>query len=759
MLTQRPTSLGTLLLAMVFLTGVWVTDAQAAAPAKTPKPADTPAPATKPADTTVDTTPPPSTKDKKVSELWEDLIHYVKIARPDLAKIFAEAILDAKPDPREIYALSIHTPDSQSVLARGQTSKDLKDVIARLKRTIEEGYKAERGDSKQVERAIQMLVEGERAYALGVERLKVSGEFALPQLIQKLTDPKSTSDMKSRIVTVLPQLGREAVRGLSCALQNNDAELQQVLAGALGQLEYPHAVPRLKELLERKDILPKTRGIAKTALLACSGGQGVLDKSAADLFYDLAERYYYRTDSLRPDERFEKANVWYWQEGLGLTFKPVPVQVFYDIYAMRMARLALQHDPKCYQAVSMWLAANIRREIDMGAGAAGEPAGATQPAGAEQLPAKFYVLASSAKYQQDVLTRALRDKDSPMAVKVIEALVETAGAKSLVEPGATGTTPLVEALSFPDRQVRFLAAEALAKALPDKKFSGSSFVMPVLVEALRQTGKKGAVLIAADATQRAALKDAIRAAGYELVEDANPTAAMKLARDAVGVDVFVVGDSPDASDVLAMLRRDPVFSGMPVVVVGQTTRLRDLAAKDGRMVLIDADAKGEAIPQAMTEAINLGTGKPFTPEQAAEWAVRAAEAIRRIGVTNSPVYDASEACRALAAALGHTDPKVQTAAARALAVMSAPEAQRAVAALALKADADEKLRVEAFEAATESARRLGNQLTEEQAKGVVDVVTGKGTEAIKVAAAKLLGSLNLPSEKIKDLIIGASSND
>ena len=58
----------------------------------------------------------------------------------------------------------------------------------------------------------------------------------------------------------------------------------------------------------------------------------------AQLCYDLAEKYYYGAESLQPDIRYETANVWYWQEGFGLTYKSVPRRIFSDIYAMRTAR-------------------------------------------------------------------------------------------------------------------------------------------------------------------------------------------------------------------------------------------------------------------------------------------------------------------------------------------------------------------------------------------------------------------------------------
>lgn len=74
---------------------------------------------------------------------------------------------------------------------------------------------------------------------------------------------------------------------------------------------------------------------------------------------------------------------------------------------MRLAQAALKYDPSFYPAVSLWLAAKMRQEIQ------GGPPETPAPEG--EPGAKFYALAGSAKYLQDVLGRALRDKDSALA--------------------------------------------------------------------------------------------------------------------------------------------------------------------------------------------------------------------------------------------------------------------------------------------------------------------------------------------------------
>ncbi|MCD6303537.1 MAG: HEAT repeat domain-containing protein, partial [Planctomycetes bacterium] len=441
-------------------------------------------------------------------------------------------------------------------------------------------------------------------------------------------------------------------------------------------------------------------------------------------------------------------NIWYWDKSLGgLTYKSVPRQIFCDLYAMRMARLALKHDAGFYPAVSLWLAAALKREVDL-------PKGATDPTrGASEPPAKFYILAAGAKYQQAMLSRALRDRDWPVAVGAIEALGQTAGAESLVRPVAGGAQPLVEALSSSNRLVRYWAALSLARALPRKKFTGDELVMPVLAEALRQSGTKTALVVAADQEKLNALKDVLRGLGYEVIGTADAAKGLDQARAKGGADVAVLASDPDPMTGAKLIRQDPLLASMPIVVAGQTERFQALAKADSRVRLVAVTAGGKEVSDAVTEVVRASAGKPLTPDEATQWAVRAAEAIRKLGLTRSGVFDVTRARQSLVKALADPRNEVKVAAAEALATIPGPRAQRAIAGLALDGSADEKVRLAAFAALGESVRMYGNSLSDDQAQSIVQIVDAASAGRIRSAAAEILGALSLPSEMVKGLIV------
>ena len=683
-----------------------------------------------------------------LEDLWKNLVYYIKIARPELAKSYALGILESlkggeKPD--NLYLLTTSTMGWRETLTRGSKLEGLAAPLGDVSKAIEEGYNNRRADPTEIRKAIDMLESGITGYELAVSRLKDSGEYALPQLIQRLTDPKTSPVLRERIVNVLPRLEMAAARPLCVAMLSDSDELQVICANALSQIGYPMALPHLKELYDRQGALPKVKEAARRAILAI-GGETAFRKPCAELFYELAENYYKGAQSLCPDIRYATANVWYWKEGLGLTYKAVPREIFTDAYAMRNAALALKQDANLYPAVSLWLSANFKKEADM-------PKGAKDPTlGDNEMSAEFYALASSAKYLQDVLGKALAEENFPVAVGAIGALEKTAGPKNLVTSASGGATPLVRALTCPDRQVRYMAALALAKAMPTENFTGSDVVATVLNEMIRQTGSKRALLIVEDSKTRNIMKDALRAAGYELVEQPDPAKAKSAARAVAGVDVVVMAERPDPKDFIRQLRSDQMFMAVPAAVLDTTVEFSRFAEKDKRTVVIDK-LEAPVVTAAVEKAAQMGAGKPLTPEEASNWAVKAANAIYNLGLTNNLVLDVKYTRTSLIGALADKRGEVQTAAAGALAMMNAAEAQRAIATLAVTGQASEKVRVAAFGSLSESVKKFGNLLTDDQAQAVLEVVNeAKASRDLRNAAAGALGALNLPSEKIKALI-------
>ncbi|KPK79047.1 MAG: hypothetical protein AMJ81_13870 [Phycisphaerae bacterium SM23_33] len=359
-----------------------------------------------------------------------------------------------------------------------------------------------------------------------------------------------------------------------------------------------------------------------------------------------------------------------------------------------------------------------------------------------------------------MLERGLEEGNLAVAVGAIAALRDTTGAESLITTmdRQGGAQPLVAALNCPTRLVRYMAAETLALARPNRRFTGSHLVVPRLVEAVRQTGAMAVVLGDPDLDHRNKVKDLLRAAGCRVFDADSFGQALQDAQDAGGVDVCFIATNiagPGFKEAVIRLRTEEILSRLPVVALArlaETSDAREMAKTDPLLLLLaeeETEAAGvQDVLKKIGELVNT-----LPPEEAADWAIRAAAALRMLADTGNVVYDLTSAVKPLIAALADKRDPVRIAAAGALAPLGAAQSQRAIADLADDAEASEEVRLAGYACLSESVRLFGNQLTEKQIKAIIDVVTAAGSLKLREAAAQALGALNLPSEQIKQLIV------
>src|SRR6185312_15922379 len=303
------------------------------------------------------------------------------------------------------------------------------------------------------------------------------------------------------------------------------------ICAVLGDIGYPIAGPNLVALAHGDQSSNQVKQAATIALQRLNVNP---NSNAGDLFYGLAEKFYYGTASIQPDPRSPRAFVWYWTKG-GLTSKSVPPQIFNDIMTMRESEHALRHNPgNADQAIALWLAANIRRGINL-------PQGETDPTRAADEPQPhYYNVAEGAKYLNLVLERSLKDNtpQSPaVALAAIKSLQDIVGQSNMFS--GTSSQPLVDAMRYSDRQVRFEAAFAIASALPQKSFQGQDRVVPLLAEAVSQSGTPG-VLIVGPQNERTTLASDLK--NFSVAGGTDPSSAIADSGAIPSVDVILMNE-------------------------------------------------------------------------------------------------------------------------------------------------------------------------------------------------------------------------
>ena len=567
-----------------------------------------------------------------LEENWNDFLHYTKIGRFDLAKGYAQAVLQSNPDPAELLKLSKENPQGYAILLRVNEfapDPELAELSGKIIAIIEQGGFIRRADPRIIVEEIKRLSGTERGWLAAVKRLRNAGEYAIPFMLDAMADDSRKGELPY-IVRALPEISRGAIRPLVAALQTENAALKAHIITALGKIGYPQSQAYLKYVVENESST-ELRALAEQGIRQIDPAAVRLD--AAQLFYLLGEHYYYHTQSLAPVEDADFANIWFWDSNRQrLVREEVDISYFNELMAMRACEWALRADAGFGQAIGLWLAAYFKAES----------AGVEMPAyfGQYHADALVYATTAGVEYLHQALGRAVKDKNAYVALGVIEALGTTAGEKSLLYRIGSAQ-PLVQALVFDDRMVRYSAAIAIAAAGPKERFAESRLVVENLAEALGQNSQ--------------------------------PTTG--------------------------------------------------------------------------------GAGR-WNEQVADSYALRAATVMLKLAQSRNLVIDLSGAQGALVSAINDNRSEIQILAGQILAHLDSPGAQRAIAVMALDDNNSLDVRKRAFESLGTSAKLNANMLVESMVDSIYTLISSNETDAeLRSAAAAAYGALNLPSRKVKDLIL------
>ena len=567
-----------------------------------------------------------------LEENFNDLVHYLKISNFDLAQGYAESIVDSNAAPVDVFKLADANPQGYNLIVKARENTNetaLAESCGGVLDLIEMGRYIRRSDPKVIIEEIARLSTTSRGRLTATKRLADAGEYAIPFMIDVLAD-QSRKDEWPSVSQALAQMSRQAIRPLAAALQSGNVAVKSEIIKALGKMGYPQSLPYLKYVVE-KDTSAELMALAQESIRKID--PAALNASAAQLFYRLADDYYYHAESLAPAEDVNFANIWFWDAQKSFLIREqVDNRYFNELMSMRCCEWSLKADPGFGQSIGLWIAAFFKAE-------------SYDP----QMPAYFgqnhpdafvYATTAGAEYLHLALARAIRDGDSQVALGVVEALAVTAGPKTIFY-SVGSTQPIIDALSFNNKAVKYSAAIAIASAGPIGAFSQSQ------------------------------------------------TAVMNL-----------------------------------------------------------ADAISETADEAASALSN------WNAELADSYALRAAQAMLKVAQTRNSALDLSIAEKALIIATKDRRADIQMLAGQILAYLKTPASQRAIAAMALSDTNSKEIRVEAFNSLAVSAKQNGSLLDDAAIDAIYSLISEGSTDPdLRSAASSAFGALNLPSQKVKSLIL------
>ena len=681
------------------------------------------------------------------AESLADFVHYTQIAKPELAAANAAALIDSGITDAELAELvdegRVSRDRFDAALSRAHRIPELEDIAAELDRRVLTGRLDLARDQKRIEEAIAMLTGTLRMKMLAKRLLAAAGEYAVPALLRVITEG-GNENLRSQAEEMIIMIGRHAVTPLCAALPELDPANQRRVCSMLGEIGHPHAGPALMELAVNEAAPATTTNAAARAFRRVGGVNGDLSL----LYTRLGRQYFNESESLIAYPFESTNNVWSYDPFSGLGATPVATEIFSEVMAMHAASKALHIDPGNAAALSLFVAANLRRSNEL-------PPGAVDPIyGENPYSPEFYAMVFGTQVCLDVLAMGIDRLDTPLVHDAIAALSQTTGGANLFTASG-GRQPLLDALRYPDRRVQYEAALTLGEALPRQRFPGDVRVVPLLASAVRTGDESFAVVIADSEEDRRVHATRLENLGFTIVAAGEGLAEVRPeVAHAVGVDLVVlqVASAQEAVDTVGELHVEPQTAAAPILIVAPAVDLarlkrdfRDEIRVKVARARVNADAYGASVDEVMLRA----AGGRMMEAEAEAYAIDAIMTLRDIAISGSTAYTIIDAESALVQALAARRGALRLSVADILALIDSDRAQRVLFDAALAASDEEQ--IDLLDRVAESVKRFGDRTEPRHVEGLLNLITSSGGYTAE-AAARVHGALVLPSGTAIELI-------
>jgi hypothetical protein len=686
-------------------------------------------------------------------QMLKDFIHYVLIARYDAADLVGQQLLTMELPPQaftDLLDTSGEYSRFKSAIGeamRADAGGDLESTAAALERLYESGRLERARSPEEIGRNIGLLTGQLQGRYLATQRLLTAGEYAGPQLVEALLDSQSP-ELQAIVQQILIEMGSQSVMPLCVSLMNVTGPQQELVANVLGLKGYRTALPYLADVAESTSVAP-VRQACERAIERLGGAGGA---SVAQLYLQLGEAYYAERPEVTSFAGEDYQLLWSYlagAPGTSLIMTPILTEVYHEAMAMRLAEATLREDAQSIDAAALWVASNIKRDVE-------QPDDYDNPVyGADRREPTYFAVAAGMAVDHRVLARALDTRNTPLARRTIAAIEEIAGGSQLWS-GTTDRRPLVEALGYPNRRVQYEAALAFGAAQPSSPFEGADRVVPLLASAVRDASAQYAMVLTQDVEQYQALRRVLEAAGYQVLPRAASLDDLRQEiADIAGIDVIVAALPRDAAlEMIEQARYSAKLAATPVLALLDAQDAATTAPRFERESMVMVRRAGiteEAIANAVSQLVGDASGGTIGDDEARSYSERAITVLRDLAVSGNEVLHVQDATGPLIGALSSASGGRRMAIAEVLAFIPDPRAQQALVDTALASSGGEQAALLAHVA--DSAKRFGNQLDERQVARVVTVATSDAPEE-SLAAAALLGALGVPNSDFLPQLLG-----
>lgn len=672
--------------------------------------------------------------------LMDAVVLMTDLARPGLAKMYLEKLLEANPDDATL--LKLRDKHGPAMFLRLSNDKRLQPESITLLEKVNAAFRKGATDPTRIDKLIGDLSKTAAEREVAILQLRNAGSHAAARLVATLNVSRDDAQRKLLLYT-LTRLNREVVPALLGAVEGPNPDLRATVIEALGWLGEPQAIGDLWHPAFGEAQPPAVQLAARQALARLLFGTvkrvGEVSQFGAAAQLAKSARRNLRGDGDWPLNDDGQVELWNWDEATGtVAMTPVSAETASIRAALRQARQAFELAPNRLDLHALYWVALMSNELQNA-----EPGTAisTRPG------STFHIgLQLGPEVLQTALVEAMSLGEPVVAAIALQALSQTGSARMLKSTEGR-PAPVVAALNYPDSRVQFASASTILTWDPPTTFRGASRVVEVLARALTDAGSARGVAIDANEQRATSMSAALREMGFESDMAQTGQDGFKIAAERGDVGLFLIEANVarwELSQTVASLRADARTAYIPIVIYGDEklqTRIERLAESHPRVHFVLQTSDATLMSKQVLRFLRTTNTKTITqPQRAAtrqaalNWLVQLAD--RR----QASLFDLKPAENALLTTTNEEE--LGESAVFALGAIPTSTAQAKLFEIGAAASRPAAIRERALAMLVAHIQRHGVLLTELQTDELRKAARQETDPQLQTAFAATLGSLN-----------------
>ena len=650
---------------------------------------------------------------KGLDELFDAIALSVRLARPQLARIYLEKFLALNPTDDQL--LKLRDKHGPAIFLKFSNIREMQPAGRQMLDRVNAAFSKRGIDPLRVDKLIEALAGDPSQRQVAFEALRGGGPFVVPRILKKMeADPLKRAIFMSSLV----RFGRQIIPPLLGAINSPSQSMREAAIEALGYMQSAEAIPYLWAPAYDPKENPGTRSLARASIQRIRAGRTVgsfrpnlvSDVEVANAILKTAERHF-RSDHEWAKNEDGSVDIWTWstaKETLEL-LKVTPYDASLFI-GQQFARQALAFHPDNLDVQSLFLGFAVAREARE---AGWNRAMLNGPDTAFNL-----ALRSGSDVATRILRQALADENDHAARGALQVLSQIGG-RELLATAQGHESPLITALDYPDSRIRMLAATAILQLDPVAAFSGSHKVIRELMRSISDGGVSRAVVADVNSNRARSTSGRLAEQGFDAISVSSGREAFRAASERGDITIVMLEMNISRwalTQTIVNFRADARTRRIPIIVYGDPSRA---AIIEKQLEQFELTA---FVEYATTTEFFRSQVDPFlksvadvlpTPEQRNQQTLTAAYWFAEIASTHATrVFDITVAQSALSEAAN--DPSLAANAITGLSAIASRFAQVRITDLVTNPNAELPLRKQAASQLAFHIQRFGLKLPNER---------------------------------------------